>query len=147
MTEKHKNILMSNYKKLVNLNAGDVMDSLIERGIITSGERKSIYSQGESKDRSRALLDFLVDRQDDAFNALIEALKESGSPDLAGILEREGRQICTNLLMSVELLIIYINLRRAGLPLFRGTFVYTMITSLGVYVLRRNAITLLPPGE
>ena len=93
MTEEHKNIISSNYEKLVNLNAESVMVPLVSRSIITLDDQEKIKSEKTSKQQAQALLQLLVKRQDRAFHVLIDALTKSGSPDLAVILEMAGAMI------------------------------------------------------
>ena len=68
------------------------MESLVTKDILTYVDMEKIDSKRTNREKARALLTLMAKGQDSGFSALIEALKESGSPDLAGILEREGRQ-------------------------------------------------------
>ena len=60
MTEKHKNIITSNYEKLGNLDADRVMVPLISGGIITLEDKEEISSEKTSKRKAGALLHLLV---------------------------------------------------------------------------------------
>ena len=93
MTERHKNIISSNYEKLENLDADRVMVTLTSEGIITFDDKEEINSEKTSKRKAGALLHILVKRQDRGFYVLIDALKKSGSPDLARILKRAGGMV------------------------------------------------------
>ena len=93
MTERHKNIITSNYEKLENLNANRVTVPLVTEGIITFDDQEKIKSEKTSKEQAQALLHLLVKRQDLAFYVLTDALKKSGSPDLARILEMAGGMV------------------------------------------------------
>ena len=93
MTERHKNIIASNYEKLENLDADRVMVPLTSEGIITFDDKEEINSEKTSKRKAGALLHMLVKRQDRGFYVLIDALKKSGSPDLARILKMAGGMV------------------------------------------------------
>ena len=90
MTERHKNIISSKYEKLVNLNADGVMMTLITQEIITFEDKEDINSEKTRTKKAEALLALLRRKEDRAYYALIDALKKSGSPDLARILEVAG---------------------------------------------------------
>ena len=49
MTEKHKNVIMSNYEKLENLKADRVIVPLVSEGIITFDDQEKIKSEKRSK--------------------------------------------------------------------------------------------------
>ena len=87
MTEKHKNIILTNYDKLVNLNADRVMVTLIAQKIITFEDQEDINSEKTRTKRAEALLALLRRKEDRAYYVLIDALEKNGSPDLARILK------------------------------------------------------------
>ena len=90
MTERHKNIIRSNYEKLGNLDADRVMVLLVSEGIVTFDVHEKIKSEKTSKEKAEALLQLLVKRQDRGFYVLIAALEKTGSPDLARVLKMAG---------------------------------------------------------
>ena len=82
MAEKHKNIITSKYEELVNLNADRVMVTLIAQGMITFEDQDDINSEKTRTKKVETLLALLLNKQDHAYHVLIDALKNSGSPDL-----------------------------------------------------------------
>ena len=86
MTEKHKTIIRSNFAKLVNLNAESVMVPLVTKGILTFNDRECINSATTSQRKAEELLALLVKREDRGFYVLIDALQQSGNPELARLL-------------------------------------------------------------
>ena len=90
MTEKHKNIISSNYEELVKLNADHVMVPLVSARIITFEDQDDVNSKTTRREKAKKLLALLLDKPDSAYSVLIDALRKSGSPQLARILEIAG---------------------------------------------------------
>ena len=89
MTDEHKQIIQRNFEALLNLNASAIMPGLVAEGIITFDEMEDINANRTKKDRSTALLQLLVTKQDLAFSVLVNVLKAKGSPELAEILRTQ----------------------------------------------------------
>ena len=93
MTEKHKNIITSNYEELVSLNAEQVMTTLLSKGIITSEDLEDINSKETRRKKASSLLNLLLSKQDRAYDVMIDALKKHGNPELALILDMAGGKV------------------------------------------------------
>ena len=90
MTERHKNIISSNYEELVKLNPDRVMVTLTAQKIISFEDQDDIHLEKTRTKKAEALLALLRRKEDRAYYVLIDALEKSSNPDLAGILEMAG---------------------------------------------------------
>ena len=94
MTQEHKQLLRSNRKKLVeNMIPYDVLNELMSKKVLSSGNVTSIKEKGNINAMNEFLLEILERRPDRAFQEFVNALRSNGYHHVANLLEKRGETV------------------------------------------------------
>ena len=87
MTEEHKYLIHRNYDKIVeNTDPVCVWKNLTANAILTFPEVEEIKRKGTRMDQVEGLLDMIIKKPDNAFMALVRALKDTSQPHVARLI-------------------------------------------------------------
>ena len=91
MSKAHKDKLQIHFHDLIsNMSVDELVSRMVAGQVFTLHEAQKIRAKPDDEERAFKFLDIIRKKSEAAYYHLVEALRETGQPHLANLLQRRG---------------------------------------------------------